>query len=254
MSTKQSEEKNKTVELVNKSKFWIRTLAIAVGLGYGWLKFKGFDFHPVINQVSTELLIKLSLSIYYFSWWFGATLDGSDQGIVFQKVINNGKVPKLGIFTAITVAISFFILCAYWESQILPTILMIFWIINFIQWKVFTKYVMRPYYNQNQEFYSKLKNQLIRKRFDIVYSFLYSNWQYYRFLVGFIFLIPTVILTISNKYNDFFVKNLKEKQFIIALLILLFVLIVEGWIWYYRLKRKFTIKILTEVIEEKMKK
>ena len=248
MSRYQFEEKNQIVELVENSKWIIRTLASLIGLYYGWVKFEGFDIEPLINQVSTELLIKVSLGIYYFSWTFGTTLDGADQGEIFHKVFNNGKIPRLGIFIALTVAISFFILCGFWESNYLPIALISFWTIDVLLGLIFTRFVMKPYYDINKDFYNK-KNYLTKRKFEIVEEFLFSEWNIYRYLIGYLILIIIIILSLTDWANFLIIGD--DKQFYIALLILVFVLTVELWIWFFRLKRKFSLMVINELIDKK---
>ena len=97
-SNKLLDEKNNVIQLISTSKIFIRILATGIAILYGWLKFKGLHISPIINQISTELILKVSLIIYYFSWVFGTTTDGDDQQMVFQKALNKGKVPTRGSY------------------------------------------------------------------------------------------------------------------------------------------------------------
>ena len=142
------DEKNYVIKLISNSKLIIRLFAGVVAIFYGWLKFHGLDIGPVVSSVSTELLLKASIAIYYFSWIFGATLDGSDIEIVFQKAINKGKVPALGIFIALVVAILFLFICASWNNSDLPILLSVFWLVDYILWALFKK-IMKPYFDRN---------------------------------------------------------------------------------------------------------
>ena len=180
---------------------------------------------------------------------FGGTVDGSDQGIVFQKAVNKGKVPFSGIVLTALIAVFFIVLCSQFNSPIFPLLLLVFWICNYVIWAIFIKYIMDPYYLENKKFYSNQSDFLTTKRFEIVETFLYGTWHRIRFLSGTLLLIPTTILSITN-WGDSLFSSHDKKTLCVSVLILVFVLIFELWIWYFRLKRKFSLTTLTEIIEQ----
>jgi len=248
MNTYKSDER-KLFILVNKSKKLIAILAALIGIIFSWLKFEGIeiDIDPIVNQFSTELLIQFSIIVLYFSWIGGTTLDATDHGEVFFKVIGKGSLPKLGIFIAVVISLAFFTICFFWSSRFLSIALLAFWTLNCLFWILFSKIVIKPFFVINSDFYSNEGNDLIKKKFEIVENFMYNNWHIYRFSFGFLFLIPTVILSQSN-YFDSLIKSI-DKEFLVASLILIFVIVFEMWTWYFRLKRIFSLRLLSEIID-----
>jgi hypothetical protein len=242
-------EKNKVISLVNNSKTIIRLLAGIVAVLFGWLKFRGLPIDSIINEISTELILKLAIIIYYFSWLFGTTLDASDQGIVFHKAIDKGKIPALGVFLAIIITGFLIALCFMFDTPIFSFLFLLFWFCNYIMWSLFISNIMHPYFTSNKTFYKDQGDYLNLKRFEIVESFLYGSWNKKRFFIGFLLLIPATIIS-STKWLDFIFTNSDKKHFYVSILIMVFVLTVELWVWFYRLKRKFSLTTLTEVIEE----
>jgi hypothetical protein len=106
-----NEEKNRLVRVINNSKLIIRISGALLAIFYGFLKLKGIDvvIDPVIKEASTEILIKTSLFVYFFSWLYGITMDASDHGEVFQKIINNKRT--LTLFSILS-GNNYFIFCS----------------------------------------------------------------------------------------------------------------------------------------------
>ncbi len=108
---------------------------------------------------------------------------------------------------------------------------------------------MKPYFDRNQIFYEEQKDYLNFKRFQIVQSYIYNKLNHVRFLLGLLLLTPLILFRYTTLFDLFFAKP-QAKPFYSAFLILVFVIVVEIGVWYYRLKRKFSLLTLTQVIDE----
>lgn len=245
-------QKNVAFNLLNKSKRIIRFLALLTASIFTWLNLKGLPLSSIANDLSTDLILKISLILYYLAWVYGATLDASDSSVVIQKVKNKGKIPLLGLVISTVTCILFIGLCYYFTSPKLSFFIFIFWNYNFFAWKLLNKEVVKPNLDLNRRFYESQKDFLMFKRFKLVENFVYDKWNFWRFIFGLIYLLILIFYSQTNVL-DFFFPNIENKRFIISICILLFVFITELWIWYFRLKKSFGIKTITEILHEKMK-
>jgi hypothetical protein len=124
--------------------------------------------------------------------------------------------------------------------------LLVFFIVDFFVWILFSQIVAKSDYEAHKKFYAR-KPIWERKKFETVEEFTYGKWHTYRFIVGLLFLISIVVLSQIDWLN--LPIGSGDKNFDIAFLVFVYIVVIEMWTWYYRLKRKFGLLVLTEIID-----
>ena len=85
----------------------VRGLAFALFILYGWLKLRGVPIGPTIGQLPAEVLVKIALVAYYFSWVYGLINDTNEQEIVYMAAPTRGRFPWQGYTIGVALALAF---------------------------------------------------------------------------------------------------------------------------------------------------
>ena len=127
----------------------------------------------------------------------------------------------------------------------------ILFVINIFSWKFLIRFIEQSV-SENKEFYKTR-----HKYFKIVYlqllitDYLRGNWQWYRFLIGGIVLLSVNLLIFTNLTQLIAsAVNIKSIELIKSLGFAIFILVMEGWVWFMRLKRSNCIDLIDDLDED----
>lgn len=240
-----AKEKNRLMKITNSTLIWIRLFAGLLALAFGWLKLRGVSIAPMTTDISSSILLKASIVLYYFSWLFGASSDTKDQALVYLTAPNKGQIPKKAIGLMITLAIVFAILC-YVDTYLKFVIaLACFWFINLIAWRYMVTKLLRKTIIDSSNIYINFCHYTELSKLKIVEQYIDGSWQWWRFVIGMVMILGIAILLFTN-IPEYIASNtsIVSKQFIIAFTIFVFIFSVELWIWIMRIKRRISLNTI----------
>ena len=226
------------------------TIAAAVlTMGFGWLKFRGVDVVGVLHSVPADFVLKLAMALYFASWIAGLLSDLSDMEFVLVKSPSPLHVKVGGTLLGAMTALAFGVLCYVQTLQHFSIALLVLLIINIFGWLYLTRIVLPPAESISQQFYTSQGRMLRLEQLNIVCRrFQAGSWQLLRLTLG---LLAAVAMTaMSHKYTmpDSNVEFLqKHGDIISASVFLTYVMILEGWIWFMRMRVKGGLSLLLEI-------
>jgi hypothetical protein len=243
---------------VMKAARYMRTLisvgALSLPLAFVWLKLQGVNFAPIAQNITADVIFKFTLAIYYFCWVWGLSFDTANDEVLFVKSPDRLHVYIGGTLIALLITGMFAVLCYVDTWRKFSIFLAIYLAINIISWLYLIKFALNSTFQASQESYRQMKKYIKLEQLNLVFNtYLCGKWQWARFLTG--GLIVALMNWLSFRYrNGASVIQIGtyslEVELLIALTILLFVTIMELWIWYMRLKVKAGLQILEDLQDD----
>ena len=226
----------------------IKIVALILALTFAWLKFKGIRFTPVVETFAATILLHSALGIYYFSWMFGLINDTREQELVYTQPLKNVPIHCLifGLFFFLAFGGLCYVKTAYSFSLVLWIFLagnVLFWLYYVKRFLKATTEATRADFISNRDYISL---EYLRAIHD---DYLCGGWQWWRFAIGGIIISLIAILAIQPGPLRSVIENIKPGQLntLIASLLLLFVLLMESWIWMRRFRVKNNIALLEDI-------
>ena len=202
-------------------------------------------FSKAISTVYDDMVLGI-LAIYYAAWFWGVKQDLESQKNTFIMPPNSGKIPIVGFSICLVLVIIFGIALYYHRDPlILLFALMIFLVLNYFGWK----YLKKFYYNSISESFQKYKNDndfINYEKLKITSKWLYGKWQNTRFQSAIVSIFLILLYTIF--FNNGLSQNMQldSPNIIPVILLGLYVLGIESWIWWHRDSRDNLLKLLSE--------
>ncbi len=237
-------------EMVKRFRWLLWAAFLSLPLLFGWLTFQGVDFVKVGRQLEVELLLKLSLALYFLSWSVGVGWETNDIESYYALPPNRGRLPR-GAFAAIVFLLAVFaVLCFVDSFKWFAMALGLLWALNLLGW-LYLRLVMRPALADSLDLYEK------SKKYDRLESLLVFNelnqgpWHYWRFVAGFLlvaFLNLMAFSPLSETLGD--QAGGIPGDVVLALSVLCFILVVEGWIWFKRIRARNGFRLIASLAEK----
>lgn len=244
-------------QLADKARLAIKAIGGALALGFGWLQLKDLPLIPLLESTQAGFVLKIALTLYYFSWVFGANFDVGLQQAAFLRDRHRGN---LGL-RAIAAIAGFGVVAAIllWVSndeQRFSMALIAFVVVNVVGWHVLAARVSSICHASlilAEGDYFEIE------RIRLVQEFISGNWQRHRFLVMFLIaavgaavcFVPEVRATIRTVVVSL-APDLREKgavvdQLLPASVFLMFLVIAESWIWTMRAKTRLFLALIDDL-------
>ncbi len=87
-------------------KLFISISAFVLGVLFTWLQIDLALFKPIFIDETANLLFKLSMVLYYFSWILGANADLRDEEYTLRVYPNKNKISMIGVSTLVLLVIN----------------------------------------------------------------------------------------------------------------------------------------------------
>lgn len=256
---KPSELKDEVAEMskiFKKTKTLIRVIAIILVSVFTWLEFHDLitskEVIPMFTDKFSDILFKVILALYYISWVAGTSVDMKDEEYTLLIAPNKGQLTITATTTILVLGFLFAWLCGTNTPQSFALALSTFFIFNVIGW-FYLKFFIKEAIDKSIDKYIRTKDPLGLYKIKIIQHFLWGRWQTYRFITGFFLLVVINIFAFSDlslKIKEAVMSP--SSQFFIVLIFFLYVFIFEIWIWYVRVERNFTFKIIKKIKEDEM--
>lgn len=238
------EESKRLSKIFKTTKTLIATMSTVLLFFFGWLEFKNITL-PMFDEKFANAFYKIVLALYFFCWVFGTNTDLSDEEYTLVIAPNKGELTNLAIGMLFAIGVLFGILCWVHTYKAFAIALTVFFGFNIISWRFLLKF-LKPTLDVNKK---KVAKSIIGKfKIEIIEKYLWGNWQWFRFGIGFLVLIIINILAFTN-LSQVIASFLKipSSQFIFVFSIFIFICVMEIYIWYIRLCRKISLKVLTDI-------
>ena len=198
----------------------------------------GFFISTLAIKVDFTDALLIIFSIYFASWFYGSFSDITAFKETFFSGPNYGEIPQMGLFLCIFMSMIF---CAIVilknEILLVYLLLLVFLTINFIGW-IYLKNHYKEIINQGLRYFHQRKEYVKLEKLVAAEDYLYGKWQNHRFIFAFFLLISMIIIIFSSTTSVISsILGFKSPDAIPVILVYVYVLTFESWVWLYRLKR-----------------
>ena len=241
------EESIRRATIIKRVKLMIRTVATILLFFFGWLNFKDFPYIELLDDDFADILIKISLALYYLSWVFGTSTDLKDEEYTLLIAPNKGKIKSMAVGTIVMLGLLFAILCWAKDFRVFSISLFLFFLVDRLGNIYLGRYI-RLAIDESKKVYIENENFIGLLSINSIDEFLSGKYINWRFGIG-IFVVSIMVLF---SFTDLPAKiatlvNIKSPDLLIVSLIFLYVVVIELWIWYKRLRRKIYLNVLSEI-------
>jgi hypothetical protein len=234
---------------------YIRTLigyaAALLALAFTWLSFKGIDFRPVAADITAKQILEVTMALYYALWVAGLKSDTDEQEMLYVAKPSKAHTYFGGAVTATIITALFALLCWVRTPGTFAYALLGFHAMNIVVWLYLSKVVMRKEFRKSERIYREADNFARLEKLKLVYLwYLDGQWQKWRFFVGGIVVVVAAIVVphakpwLANIQVDGYVLSTER---LVALLLLAYVAIMEGWIWRNRIRMSSQLDLIDEL-------
>lgn len=244
------EESIRRGTIVKRVKLMIKTVATILLFFFGWLSLKDFPYIELLNDDFSAILLKISLGLYYFSWIFGTYADLEDEEYTLLIAPNKGKITNMAVGTIAMLGLLFAILCWAKDFRVFSISLFLFFLFDRLGNIYLVRYI-RPAIDESKKKYIENENISGLLSINSIDKFLSGKYINWRFGIGILIVLIMVLFSFTElpvEISVFF--GIKSPDLLIVFLIFLYVVVIELWIWYQRLRRKIYLQLLIEIDEK----
>lgn len=276
MSKKNNLESNRRdlVRLSIKTTKIVRLLGSLVSIILVAKLFSGLIEGLSLSSGSAWKIAQITILIYYWSWFFAALKGIETQSLLLNTTDKSDRIPfagYFGLFVGFPIGVAAMTLLLfpniievlslnYWfdsSTELLVFILAVFWIWDML-WHWSVRKTMRTRIEKTK---INLKEKYIELE-QLLYLeyFIFGKWRVLRIIIGAI-VIGSLVFIIFNLKKDIEIPLIETSvsgDLIIAIIMFLFVIISEGFIWIMRLRMFVGIASLDKIslnydLKEKIK-
>jgi hypothetical protein len=222
-------------------------IAISLPLLYAYLSFRNAPVKDLIESLSNasaaQILWKLTLFFYFLLWVWGTKTDAEDQELVYRSVPDKGRFSAS--YTGVAVGI--FALAAMLlyspNFEFFTAALATFFIFNIFSWQFLVRKVVGPSLSSSRTAAKDLEDLIGAEELEVIRRYLCGKWQWYRFALGGTVILGLGAIAFMKKINPGMIQTFKPLSWdlVQALGMLLFVVVMEVWIWTERLRTKLSL-------------
>lgn len=242
-------------KLAAKARFSIKIIGGALAAFFIWRQLKEFPLIPLLESTQAGFVFRLGLTVYYFSWIFGANFDVSVQQSVYVRDANHGRLGwrDFGMIVVFGAVAALFLWASNEEKRFAPA-LSAFVIMNLVGWRVMVTRVISTIQmsllTYGQDFFEI-------ERLHIVRNYITGDWQRFRFLalcaivlfvdaVSFFApvrsMVSSAIASLVSGLNETIISPLLP-----ALIFVMFLVIAEVSIWIMRGKTWMSLSLIDDL-------
>jgi hypothetical protein len=215
---------------------------------FGWLKLEGVPIGPALGSMSADVLVKIALVIFYVSWSFGLLNDTSEQQLVYASVPDEGRVPSWAYVVGVVITGLFAVLCVVETSQQFAIVLAVFLFANIVSWRYHVRKIVRKSYSASRSQFVQSGDQASLLSLETVYAYHSGKWQWHRFICGGMLVMCLLIVAFSDVGGKIAALVYPiPNETVAALVVLLYVLTMEVWIWIIRVRVKLALDTIAKL-------
>jgi hypothetical protein len=247
--TRTIHSKTELSRMARKIRSFVRILAAMLALIFGWLKLQGVPLPRLESDGVALLLLRLALVIYYFAWLSGVLFDTRVEEEVLYAAPQKGKIPPIAYGICVLVVVVFGVLCWVKNYPQFIVVLTFFWVVDILGWRYYlVARLIQPAMQESLETYKAEGAYFLVEQARQLEAYIAGSWKWARFWAGLGFIGVLAVLAFTRGAEIVAQRaGFLSASALLSLGILLWVLSMEGWIWYHRLRSTFVIRYLEEM-------
>jgi hypothetical protein len=231
-------------KLIGISVFFIGLLTFGASLA-------GIPAEIPQTDKAAEFIRKFAWCIYVAAWASGSLWDLSVQQKAYRHT-SISKAPMLGIVVIVVITAGLLAIYYFSNPMIMAITLVLLWIADYFGWRYMLSKVVGPSVAMSTETYRREGRYFELEQLKIVSDRIAGSWKWYRCGAGTFLLailvyvafwnVPWPILKILSPH-----MQSVPKDFVMSVIMLVFVLVVEGWILFIRVRAESRVSYLEQL-------
>ena len=223
----------------------IKVIAAGLVLAFGWLSLRGFDLTPLAKSVSSEMILRLALTLYLSCWTAGLFWDLSDQESVILKAPRTRHVVVGETAFGAAFVLLFGALCYVGSDKLFAGFLTLFLFANIGMWLYYVRVALKEPIRISKRRYREHDNYIGLEQLHYAYEvYLCGGWQWARFGMGLVIVLIINLFAYTAAGAAVQTATGASMDLIISVSFLSFVIAMELWIWSERLTGRARVRLL----------
>jgi hypothetical protein len=234
-------------------------ITTALALGFTVLQVRDFTVEPVITGTASEVVWRGALIVYFWCWRFGCIRDTDIQELAYVSLPNKGQWPlrSYGI-VGLLIAVAVVLVAAQGNVFWFSIALTFFFILDHVGWQHLVAVLSEEARKSNEEFREK-RQYFALERLRLVRQQIQGNWKWWRFGAGAAIIVVTDAFAFVPAFRSFLAAQVmavkaglsasEAEAFVYSLLVLSFVVVMEVWHYWIRLKTWISLDCIDELSE-----
>jgi len=226
----------------------------------------GFTWYNVLGaiaqtQEAADIIGNLAWSLYVAAWTSGSLWDTSVQRNAYRRVPMS-KAPMLG--GVVIGMIALLLVAIYYHAvkhthvvkqpRIMATALAVLWLLDYLGWRYLLRKVVYPAVDMSTETYQREGRFFELEQLKVVTDRIAGHWKWWRFGVGTILLVGLVYVAYRGVpwpvlQRIASVTEPVSQDLVLSVIFLVFVLVIEGWMLFIRLRAEARVSLLEKLAE-----
>ncbi len=244
--TKMNDEDFESTASVRAEVRWVRFALTAAGLILGsWLaitKLRATPVVPMSDQIWTQFFTDLIIVLYYFTWIGGSILDmNAQQDVIRRLERSSAEIRGAAIAFIVLLGGLFYFLRTASNLTSFILVYAVILVLDVGAWFFYLRRILEPQFANSRSIALKRGNPISALEVDVIWEFMRGRWRLWRW--GYSFVGLTVIWLaawagLPTSWAPFapMVSMFSTDSFF-AFLILMYLVILEAWIWAFRICR-----------------
>jgi hypothetical protein len=241
--TRESRDKTRFARLTRSI---INTVAVVLGLLIAYLQIKNIRPDVLLTSSSADILWRVALVAYFWSWVGGANYDTNIQELAYAAFPGHGKWPlQPYVVLVILVLMAAILLETYGNIAHFSLALTGFLLVDHVSWLYLRRFLQksiddsRIVYTAEGKFYELEVLRMVR-------DYMFGPWKLWRLVVGAIFVIAADMFAFNQAIQQATVSALQNTcpwlssndaiLLSYSVLFFLYVLAMESWLWLNRIQ------------------
>lgn len=252
-------EQNEFIIIARQVRKAIKYIGAALVTLFAYLQLKDFQVGTAIESISPDLLRRLTMIAYYWCWIFGATFDTNIQELAYYTEKGRSKLTLqsfvlMVLFGAVMAAL----LWAAHDDRLFATVLTVFFLFNIGGFAYILNFIA-PIIKSSENRYRQNRSYFSLAQLELVSQFMNGNWQRYRFALGIVIVLVMNAICFSQELRNALAHTIADLLAIDAASLaerlptftfLLFVTVLEGWIWVQRARLIVALDLLEHLSDK----
>lgn len=208
-----------------------------MGLTFVWLQLSIEDVGRALSGSSPEVLLRVSLALYYAAWVAGTTHDTTEQEYAYAVGPSDRSATIKTIGAAVTLSGVFAGLCLVNSARVFAVVLAVFLLVNFAWWRLLAKRTVDGPMAESDRRYEEKHDYIGVILVANMRNYISGEWQKWRFGVGGVAVAAILYVAFFGVPGPISRRALfSDRDRTLGIMILTYVCGIEFWIWVERLK------------------
>ena len=224
-------------EVADRARLVIRLTAFIMVLAFGWLQLGREDVGRALSGSSPEVLLRVSLALYYLAWVAGTTNDTNEQEQAYTTAPSRRAVTTNTIAAALSLGGAFGALCLVDSARAFAVVLAGFLVLNVAWWQILSRRLVRGVIASSAKRLEAENDFIGLIMLENMTRYIAGEWQWWRFAAGSVMvaaILAVAFFGIPAPLLRYPLLNDQDRA--LGVMVLIYVVGFEAWIWVERLR------------------